>query len=189
MATESFAIIDFETSGLSPDMGNRATEVAAVKVLDGVVVDRYQSLMNSGERISSRITEITGITNEMLEDAPDSDEVMEELVDFLDSDYLVAHNATFDKKFLQSELSIAGIRRRFDFTCSMNIARRVFPAAPNHKLETLIAYRKLTNGERFHRALADANATWDLWVDMSRVAGKKKGLVRLTFHQMKSLYC
>jgi len=188
MPTESFAIIDFETSGLSPDMGNRATEVAAVKVVDGVVVDRYQSLMNSGEWISSRITEITGITNEMSEDAPDSDEVMEELVDFLDSDYLVAHNASFDRKFLQSELSIAGIRRRFDFTCSMSIARRVFPAAPNHKLETLIAYRSLATGGRFHRALADANATWDLWLDMSRAAGKKKGLARLTFHQMKSLY-
>lgn len=189
MSTESFAVIDFETSGLSPDMGSRATEVAAVKVVDGVVVDRYQSLMNSGEWISSRITEITGITNQMLEDAPDSDEVMEELVDFLDSDHLIAHNASFDKKFLQSELSIAGIKRRFEFTCSMNIARRVFPAAPNHKLETLIAYRKLAKAGRFHRALADANATWSLWVDMSRAAGKKKGLATLTFQQMKSLYC
>jgi DNA polymerase-3 subunit epsilon len=189
MAAESFAIIDFETSGLSPDMGNRATEVAAVKVVDGVAVARYQSLMNSGEWISSRITEITGITNEMLEDAPDSDQVMEELVDFLESDYLVAHNASFDKKFLQNELLLAGIKRRFDFTCSMNVARRVFPAAPNHKLETLIAYRNLAKGERFHRALADANATWRLWEDMSRAAGKKKEAAPLTFQQMKSLYC
>ncbi len=64
------AIIDFETTGISPHMGDRATEVAIVMLEGGQVVDRYQSLMNAGVRVNSFITQLTGITNEMLQAAP-----------------------------------------------------------------------------------------------------------------------
>jgi len=66
----AIAIIDFETTGISPNMGDRATEVAVVMLENGQVVDRYQSLMNAGVRVNSFITQLTGITNEMVQAAP-----------------------------------------------------------------------------------------------------------------------
>ena len=72
------AVIDFETTGMSPDFGDRPTEVAIVLVEDGRIVDRYQSLMNAGVRVSSFITQLTGITNAMVASAPPAAQVMRE---------------------------------------------------------------------------------------------------------------
>ena len=76
---ETVAVIDFETTGLSPAMGDRATEVAVVIVDDGRIVDRYQSLMNSGARIPAFIEALTGISNAMIRKAPPAAEVMNAL--------------------------------------------------------------------------------------------------------------
>ena len=96
---EVVAVIDFETTGLSPAQGDRATEVAAVIVEDGRVVDRYQSLMNAGVRIPAFIEALTGISNAMVRSAPPAGEVMREVSDFVGDIPIVAHNASFDAKF------------------------------------------------------------------------------------------
>ena len=186
MDSNSFYIIDFETTGLSPANGDRVIEVAALKIINNKIVDQYQSLMNPGYEISRRITNITGITNEMLEDAPPNSEVIPSLADFLSGNSLVAHNASFDSNFLQNELSEARIKRSYQFTCSMRMARRVFPNSPNHKLGTLLEYRGITQSEVLHRALADVNATYSLWIDMNKALSTKRGLKEISFLEMRS---
>jgi DNA polymerase-3 subunit epsilon len=186
MNTNSFYIIDFETTGLSPANGDRVIEVAALKIVNNKIVDQYQSLMNPGFEISRRITSITGISNDMLEDAPTNLEVIPSLVNFLSGDSLVAHNASFDSNFLQNELFDSKIKRSYQFTCSMRMARRVFPNAPNHKLGTLLEYRGITQSEVLHRALADVNATYKLWIDMNKALSTKRGLKEISFLEMRS---
>jgi DNA polymerase-3 subunit epsilon len=187
MEQDSFYIIDFETTGLSPGNGDRLIEVAALKISNNKIVDQYQSLINPEFEISRRITGITGITNEMLEDAPSGSDVMPSLVDFLGNNSLVAHNASFDSNFFHSELAISKIKKTYKFTCSMRMARKVFPNSPNHKLETLLEYRGIHHSGQFHRALADVNATYHLWIDMNKHTAKKRDGKLLTFLEMKSL--
>jgi len=159
-------VLDFETTGLSPDYGDRAIEIGAVKLVDGEVVETFQKLMYPGKRIDSFIESYTGITNSMLNKAPPCEEVMCEFSDFINGYNLVAHNASFDQKFLESELSRCKKDKREEFACSMLIARRLYQAAPNHKLGTLVEYKSLPNDGTFHRALADSQMTAHLWLRM-----------------------
>ena len=103
------AVIDFETTGISPDQGARATEVAIVLLEGGRVVDRFQSLMNAGTWVPPFITQLTGITNAMVQAAPAAASVMAEAARFVGSAPMVAHNAAFDRKFWQAELALAGL--------------------------------------------------------------------------------
>ncbi|MBN9695466.1 MAG: 3'-5' exonuclease [Zoogloea sp.] len=153
---EIVAVIDFETTGLSPAQGDRATEIAAVIVEDGKVVDRYQSLMNAGLRIPSFIESLTGISDAMIRQAPPAAEVMQAVADFVGDLPLVAHNAAFDCKFWDAELARIQRTRKKEFICSLLLSRRIFPQAPSHKLAALVEYAGLPVAGRYHRALADA---------------------------------
>ncbi len=152
------AVIDFETTGLSPALGARPTEVAIVIIDGGVIVDRFQSLMNPGVAIPRDIQALTGITNEMVREAPTVEAVMRDALRFVGSHPMVAHNAAFDSKFWDAELGRIHGRRKQQFACSMLLARRLFPEAPNHKLASLVRTLGLPATGRFHRALADAEA-------------------------------
>ena len=176
---ETVAIIDFETTGLSPDMGDRTTEVAVVLVEKGQIVDRYQSLMNAGVHIPAYVEALTGITNAMIRKAPPSDEVMAALAEFVGGIPLVAHNASFDSKFLDAEWSRIRLRRKQDFACSMLLARRIYPASPDHKLGTLVNHLKLPSAARHHRALADAEMTAQLWNKMLADIKQKYGITTI----------
>lgn len=133
-----YAVIDFETTGLSPALGARPTEVAIVLIVEGKIIDRFQSLMNPGVSIPRDIQVLTGITNEMVRKAPRVETVMRDAVQFVGTHPIVAHNAAFDSKFWDAELRRINGRRKQEFACSMLLARRVFPEAPNHKLGTLV---------------------------------------------------
>jgi len=166
MFANSVVVLDFETSGMSPDYGDRAIEVGAVKIVDGIMVDQFQSLMNPNFRINGFIEDFTGIDNQMLSAAPDCEEVMQKFHEFLGDSNLVAHNASFDKRFLDAELAAIGARYSGQFACSMLLARRIYQQAPNHKLGTLVSYRNIQHEGVFHRALADALMTAKLWLAM-----------------------
>ena len=150
------AVIDFETTGLSPAMGDRATEVAIVLVEAGRVVDRFQSLMNAGVRIPAFITGLTGISNAMVAAAPPAATVMRDASRFVGNAPLVAHNAAFDSKFWETELARAGQAAAQPFACTLLLSRRLYPQAPSHKLGVLVDYHRLPRGGCAHRALADA---------------------------------
>ena len=100
-------VLDFETTGLSPQYGDRAIEIGAVRIEDHTVTASFHSLMNPGFRISSFIASYTGISNRMVEAAPPCAEVMEQFAEFIDGHHLVAHNAAFDRRVLDAELGCA----------------------------------------------------------------------------------
>ena len=183
----TYAIIDFETTGLSPDHGACATEVGIVLVRDGQIVDRYQSLMNGGIRLSSFIEEYTGITNAMVRKAPPLKQVMAEACEFARDYPLVAHKASFDRKFWDDALTRLGKRRQQDFLCSLLLARRVYPAAPDHKLGTLVNFLKLPMAGSFHRALADAEATAHLFIRMQQAIKAKFKLAEVDCKRLQAI--
>lgn len=163
---DSLVVLDFETTGLSPDMGDRAIEIGAVRLENGLVVERFQALMNPGKRVSSFIENYTGITNRMLNQAAPCDEVMEQFADFMGDHNLVAHNASFDKRFLDAELGRIYKSYNGDFACSLLVARRLYQDAPSHKLGSLITYKNIPSEGGFHRALFDSEMTAKLWMTM-----------------------
>ena len=180
-------VIDFETTGLSPGYGDRTIEVGAVLISNHQIVDRFQSLMNPGMRISGFIEEYTGITNRMLSSAPSIMEVMNKLKTFLAHHPLVAHNASFDSRFLDAELDRINHKRKNEFACSMLASRRLYPEAPNHKLETLVRYKNLETEGVHHRALADAEMTAHLWIRMIDDIRNNYGLQSVPFEVMQKL--
>lgn len=187
MKNNNVIVIDFETTGLSPNLGERAIEVGAVLVNNNIIVDRFQSLMNPGKRISGFIEDYTGITNKMLATAPTIAEAMVELKRFIGDHYLVAHNASFDSRFLDAEFDRIKHKRKNEFACSLLISRRLYPEAPNHKLETLVRYKNLKTDGVHHRALADAEMTAHLWVKLVEDIQDKYQLNRVTFDIIQKL--
>lgn len=183
----TFAVIDFETTGLSPDYGDRATEVAVVLMSRGEVVDRYQSLINPQRPIPAFVQSLTGITDAMVRKAPDAANVMQELHSMLGATPLIAHNASFDRKFLDAEYSRAGLRRQAEVACSMLLSRRVYPDFPNHKLGTLVAQLSLPNTGTYHRALADAEMTAHLMTRIIAELRTRHGLKEVTFDVLRQL--
>jgi DNA polymerase-3 subunit epsilon len=150
------AVIDFETTGISPALGDRATEVAIVLLEHGQVVDRFQSLMNAGVHIPSFITQLTGITNLMVATAPRAEQVMADAARFVGETPMVAHNASFDRRFWQAELTRAGLAAPQPFACTVLLSRRLYPEATSHKLGALVQRLRLPQTGAAHRAMVDA---------------------------------
>ena len=180
-------VLDFETTGLSPNHGDRAIEIGAVLIQNNEIIDSFQSLMNPGFRISSFIESYTGISNSMVATAPSCEIVMEQFADFIGTHPLVAHNASFDKRFLDSELEFIARSGTNSMACSMLAARRIYPNAPNHKLGTLVRYCDIETDGTFHRALADAQMTGHLWISMIEYIKEIFNLRQVPFELMQKL--
>lgn len=160
-------MLDFETTGMSPAMGARATEIAVVLVRGGRVVDRYASLMNGGAWVPPFIEQLTGISNRMLAGAPPAGQVMREVAEFTRGCALVAHNASFDRGFWLHEMALAEVDaadRDPSFGCTLLLSRRLYPEAANHQLGTLARLHGIVPTGRAHRALADAEMAAGLWL-------------------------
>lgn len=160
--TERIAVIDFETTGMSPAQGARPTEVGVAMIEGGRIVARYQSLMNAGAWVPPFIEQLTGISNAMVRRAPPVAEVMAEVAGFVGDAPLLAHNAAFDAKFWDAELGLLGRRRARDFACSLLLSRRLLPEAPSHALGNLNRWAGLPDTGQAHRALADAEMAANL---------------------------
>ncbi|TMU81235.1 3'-5' exonuclease [Pseudomonas fluorescens] len=177
---ERIAVIDFETTGLSPNSNCRATEIAVVMLENGRIVERYQSLMNAGVRVPAFIEQLTGISNAMLRTAPSAEQVMNEVNEFVGCTPLVAHNASFDQKFWDFELARIKRTRLQNFACSLLLARRLMPAAPNHKLGTLTTFARLPHTGQAHRAMADAEMAANLMAHLAEELRGKHGVRELS---------
>lgn len=187
MNANSLIILDFETTGLSPDNGDRAIEIGAVKLENGVVTERFQELMYPGRSVSHFIADYTGITNDMLSKAAPCHEVMARFADFIQGQNLVAHNASFDKRFLDSELKRISSGYDGQFACSLLLSRRLYQTAPNHKLSTLINYKGIASNGSFHRALYDSEMTAKLWVAMLDDIQQQAGIDQVPFSMIQKL--
>jgi DNA polymerase-3 subunit epsilon len=187
MPNQPVIVLDFETTGMSPDYGDRPIEVGAVRIENSMIVDRYQELMNPGFTISWFIESLTGISNHLVAEAPPCEAVMTRFADWIGDTPLVAHNAGFDRKFLDAELQMIGRERDNPMSCSMLAARRLFPEAPNHKLATLVQHCGIFTDGTFHRALADAEMTGHLWIVMTDLLQDRYNLSEIPFTLMQEL--
>jgi DNA polymerase-3 subunit epsilon len=181
MFDKPIVMLDFETTGLSPAMGDRITEVAALRIVGGKVTERYVSLINCQVRIPSFITQLTGISQAMVDRAPPVEQVVPQLLDFIGDDALSAHNASFDEKFLNAEAERLGlVPRHAGLVCSLKLSRRVFPGMSSYKLGLLSSQLGIRFRSAAHRAESDAEVAAEVLIHIGRHLGSKYGLGPLT---------
>ncbi len=167
------AIVDVETTGAHPAW-DRVTEIAVVEVDEGDVVNEWSTLVNPGTTIPAAIQALTGITNEMIADAPAFEDLAAEIYQRLDGRVFVAHNARFDYGFLRHEFERAGLRFQAKTLCTVKLSRRLYPDYRRHNLDSLIERHGIRCGAR-HRALGDAQAVWEFL----RIATEQQGAERV----------
>ena len=158
-----FVVVDVETTGWTPGKA-QITEIGAVRVSGGKLTGQFTSLVNPGGPIPGRVTELTGITDEMVAAAPPLDRVLPAFLAFASGGVLTAHNAPFDIGFLTAACRACGLPwPRLPVADTVDLARRVLGAdeVPNCKLATLAEYFGARTTPS-HRALADAMATADV---------------------------
>lgn len=173
MLHESLVILDFETTGLSPEQGDRITEVGLVRVEGDHITGRYSSLVNCGVRVPSFISAYTGITQDMVDGAPTVGVVLREMLTFVGESAIVAHGAQFDQRFFANECRHASLPATAlpPFLCSLQLARRVHPTLSCHSLGSLAYRLKLPVAGLAHRASADAEVTAELMLSLVQKLG------------------
>lgn len=182
---ETVIVVDFETTGLSPDQGDRVIEIGAVAVTRDQITDQFSSLIRPDFLIPREIEQLTGISNLLLRDAPSVSVVMEKFIRFIGSYPLVAHNAPFDQKFMESELNHFGKARPLNFGCTLQLAKRIYPDLHSYKLESLAHFKSLSISGQFHRALADAQITARLWLAIINDLKQQYGFEQIPFELLK----
>lgn len=166
----SYTVVDVETTGSSPERGHRITEIAAVRVERGEIKDVFQTLINPERSIPPFITALTSISWEMVKDAPKFGEVCEELLARMAGTVFVAHNATFDWKFVAAEVARAtGRRIEGRRLCTVRLARVILPQLRRKSLDW-VANHYGVEIEGRHRAGGDALATAHCLLRMLRSA-------------------
>ena len=162
LSTLEFAVLDTETTGGSPRHGHRVIEVAAVRVRDGRPGEHFSTLLDPGRPIPQAITRLTGISRLTVAGAPTFERAAPGLLAFIGDAVVVAHNAPFDRAFLQSEFRRAYNRSLISpFLCTVRLARRLAPGLPSYRLDVLASHFGITVRHR-HRALGDAEATAEI---------------------------
>lgn len=170
-----YTVIDLETTGLSP-IYDSIIEFGAIRVRNGEVEETFSSLVNSdGVYVDSYITELTGISQEMVDSAPNMADVLPRFLDFIGSDILVGHNINFDINFIYDE-SIRQTRSYFsnDFIDTMRISRRLFREERHHRLSDLCERYNLDYSSA-HRALDDCKLTYECFNNLKIDGIKKAG--------------
>ena len=159
---ESYTVIDLETTGLSPEWDS-IIEVSAIKICNGKIVDQFSSLANTsyGIKLDSFISELTGISQEMIDEAPVIDSVLPKYIDFIGSDIVIGHNVNFDINFLYDK-SMEYMRVPFsnDYIDTMRLSRRIHPEFSHHRLSDLASRYELDYSGA-HRSLADCRITFE----------------------------
>ena len=163
-----FVVCDVETTGLSPER-SRLTEIALMRVVDGNIVDTFESLINPRQFISREITALTGITNQMVMNAPDAEEVLPQVKRFIGEGVFVAHNARFDRSFVDATLHRIGAEPlAVPNLCTARLARRLLPNLARKSLGSIAAHLGIRN-PRKHRAAGDTATTAHVFIHFLRV--------------------
>lgn len=160
-----FVAIDVETTGLSP-FANELIEVSAIKYKGNKKIDTFSTLIRPKVQIPYYITKITGITNDMVKNAPEVEEVMPELIRFVGESPIVAHNANFDYKFIQNYSNNSFSKNQVIDT--VPIGRKLYPELPNHKLGTIARHIGITE-DGFHRAEFDCECCAKIYMEYLKV--------------------
>ena len=169
-------VLDFETTGLAAQ-SDRIIEIGAVRIQEGQVVEEYGTMVNPGRAIPARATQINGITDAMVRDAPDAARAIPELLAFIGDAPIAAHNAPFDAGFLRAEC------RRLDIACeptvvdTLEFSRRLYPQLKSHRLAAVCKTLSISL-KNAHRAVHDARATAQILIKMLQAA-KERGVETL----------
>ena len=169
--SKRYAIIDVETTG-GRAVRDKITEIAIVLHDGEQVLDSFESLVNPECPIPYGITELTGISNEMVADAPRFYEIAKRVVEMTEGAVFVAHNVRFDYSFVQEEFKRLGFTYTRKQLCTVRLARKAFPGLRSYSLGNLIRTLNLNAGAR-HRAMGDTLATVDLFERIMRLENGK----------------
>jgi DNA polymerase III subunit epsilon len=165
-AADVLAFVDLETTGGNA-VYDRITEIGIVRVKNGVLLEEWSSLVNPECPISPYIEAFTGISSEMVADAPLFADVASTVFEKLRGAVFIAHNARFDHSFLRAEFRKVGMAYSAEALCTVKLSRRLFPEHVRHNLDVVIERHALSCSAR-HRALGDARVLWDLWSKLQR---------------------
>lgn len=155
-----WVVFDVETTGFNSSQ-DEIIEIGAVKISGGQIIDQFSTFINPGKMIPPEITDLTGITQDMVHDAPRLDEIFLRFVEFYQGCVLVAHNASFDLRFLQAALKKiekADLDKEIQILDTLNLSRALLTQLKNHKLQTVAEHLQVSL-KNHHRALDDAQAT------------------------------
>lgn len=164
---QSFVAIDLETTGISPSE-DRIIEVGALKVIDGKECGVYRTFINPRMSISARITEITGIDNTMVAGAPVIEEVLDDILEFIEDLPILGHNILFDYSFLKCAAVSMGREFEKEGIDTLKLARKILPDAESKKLEYLCEYLQINPGNS-HRAFDDARSARILYEKLQEI--------------------
>ena len=161
-----YVVFDLETTGAKTPPC-RITEIGAYKIEKGKITEEYQTLVNPECPIPPFITGLTGISDDMVSDAPKFVDVMSDFMEFIGDAVLVAHNSHFDMRFLNHE--IAKIHENYrvanPYLCTVQLSRKLVPHIKNHKLNTVAAHFEI-DLRNHHRATDDAKATAEIFIQL-----------------------
>lgn len=168
-----FIVFDTETTGAKAGY-SRMTEIGAYRVKNGAIIEEFQTLVNPEKPIPVYITQLTGISNEMVRNAPKFSEIMPDLLKFLGDSILVAHNAGFDMTFLNYEIGQVYAERKLINAnlCTVRLSRKLLPDLRNHRLHTIAEHYSIPIYNR-HRAAGDALATAQIFVNFLKLLNEK----------------
>ena len=178
----SYIVLDLETTGLDPS-ADEIIEIGAIKIENGQIKDIFNKLVKPTRDVSKIITDITGITPEMLNDELPLKPVLTQFAEYMDDMMLVAHNSDFDISFLRNAFKKHLNREINNFVvCTLLISRDILPNLDNHKLHTIGTYFGLPVVNR-HRAIGDAELTYLVW---QKLAAKLKDRKIETKHDLEN---
>ncbi len=167
----TYIVFDIETTGLSA-INDKVTEIGAIKIKNGEIVDRYSQLINPERPISEFITKLTGINDMMVKEKPTIENVILEFKEFIGEDVLVAHNASFDVGFIRENMKKKGLDLSNPVLDTLELSRSVFPDLKSHKLN-IVAKHLGIKLENHHRAVDDASATADIFLKVMELLNDK----------------
>ncbi|NQV00132.1 MAG: 3'-5' exonuclease [Parcubacteria group bacterium] len=173
---KTYTIFDTETTGLSPDQGDRIIEMAAIKIVDGRITnEKFDELINPERSISLSASAVNGITDEMVENKPTMKKVLPKFLQFVGDSALVAHNAPFDKKFLQAEINQCGINLPIPkFVCTLSLSRKLYSQENRHNLDVVASRMGVgIQEEDRHRALGDVKITAEVFIKFLEIIKSK----------------
>lgn len=178
LKTTTYIVFDIETTGLSVTQC-KIIEIAAVKMVEGKEIDRFATFVNPHQRIPYPIQQLTNINDEMVQDAPEAEQVLQDFKQFAGDAILVAHNARFDVDFVNAKLKELGLPMLENPVLdTLEMARMLHPSMKNHRLNTLASKYKVSL-ENHHRAIDDTIALSHILVGLIDDAIKVEGLLTL----------
>lgn len=163
---DSYVCLDLETTGLEPRK-DKIIEIGAIRVRNGKIEDTFETFVNPGRTLEERITQLTGIVDRQLENAPEISEILPKLLSFIGDDVLLGHSVLFDYSFVKR----AAVNNRLSFEKmgidTLKLARKYLPDLESRSLEFLCRHFEIEHSA--HRAAADAKATIELYMKLAEL--------------------